>query len=61
MKTGTCGPGYRINIDNGDGNICGAAASGPVPLTPGQSAIIYFQLNLDSNHFMKLISLNMNL
>jgi hypothetical protein len=45
VPTGTCGAGFRINIDNGDGNICGASASGPVPLTPGQSAIIYFQMN----------------
>ena len=43
-QTGSCGGGERINIDNGFGDICGAAASGPIALSPGQSAIIYFQL-----------------
>ena len=42
--TGSCGTD-RISIDNGFGDICGPAASGPVALTPGQAAIIYFQLN----------------
>jgi hypothetical protein len=45
VKTGSCGAGFRINIDTGNGDICGAPASGPVALTPGQSAIIYFQMN----------------
>ena len=44
-STGGCGGGERINIDNGFGDICGPAASGPVALSPGQSAILYFQLN----------------
>ncbi len=44
VKSGTCAGGERINIDNGQGDICGIAASGPVALTPGQSVIIYFQL-----------------
>jgi len=43
--SGACAGGERINIDNGQGDICGAAASGPIALTPGQSAIVYFQLN----------------
>ncbi len=43
-QTGACAGGERINIDNGQGDICGAAASGPVALTPGQSVIVYFQL-----------------
>ncbi len=43
--TGACAGGERINIDNGQGDICGGAASGPIALTPGQSAIVYFQLN----------------
>jgi hypothetical protein len=43
--TGTCSSGERVNIDNGAGNICGGVASGPVALTPGQSAIIYFQID----------------
>ena len=42
--TGTCPGSPRININNGQGNICGTEATGPVALTPGQSAIIYFQL-----------------
>ena len=42
--TGTCLGGERININNGQGDICGLEASGPVALTPGQSVIIYFQL-----------------
>ncbi len=44
VKSGACVGGERINIDNGQGDICGVAASGPVALTPGQSVIIYFQL-----------------
>jgi len=42
--TGTCTGSPRININNGQGNICGTEATGPIALTPGQSAIIYFQL-----------------
>jgi len=42
--TGTCPDNPRININNGQGDICGTKASGPIALTPGQSAIIYFQL-----------------
>ena len=45
VETGTCGSGERVNIDNGFGSICGAVASGPIALSPGQAAIIYFQLN----------------
>ena len=44
QQSGTCGGSERINIDNGFGDICGAAASGPIALSPGQSAILYFQL-----------------
>ena len=44
-QTGTCADGERININNGAGDICGAVSSGPVALTPGQSAIIYFQID----------------
>jgi len=43
-QTGTCPDSPRINIDNGQGNICGSSSSGPLSLEPGQSAIIYFQL-----------------
>jgi hypothetical protein len=43
-QTGTCSGNPRININNGQGDICGPQASGPVSLKPGQSAIIYFQL-----------------
>ncbi len=42
--TGGCGGVNRIDINNGQGDICGEAANGPVSLEPGQSAIIYFQL-----------------
>jgi len=45
VKSGACGGGERINIDNGQGDICGSTASGPIALTPGQSAVVYFQLN----------------
>jgi len=45
VQSGACGGGERINIDNGQGDICGPPASGPIALTPGQSAIVYFQLN----------------
>jgi hypothetical protein len=44
VKSGACVGGERINIDNGQGDICGVAASGPIALTPGQSVIVYFQL-----------------
>jgi len=44
IETGACSNGERINIDNGEGDICGRLASGPVALVPGQSSIIYFQL-----------------
>ncbi len=44
-QTGACAGGERINIDNGQGDICGESASGPIALTPGQSIIVYFQLN----------------
>ena len=44
-QTGTCGTGNRTNINNGAGDICGSVASGPVAISPGQSAIIYFQLS----------------
>jgi len=44
-KTSTaCANATRIAINNGQGDICGPAASGPIALTPGQSAIVYFQL-----------------
>ncbi len=45
--TGSCSGAPRINIDNnnGEGNICGPAASGPIALVPVQAAIVYFQLN----------------
>jgi len=45
--TGSCGAGERINIANiaASEDICGPAASGPVALSPGQAAIIYFQLS----------------
>ena len=36
---------YAGEIMNTFGNICGAASLGPLALTPGQSAIVYFQLN----------------
>ncbi len=44
--TGSCASSPRININNGGGqdDICGPAASGPIALVPGQSAIVYFQL-----------------
>ncbi len=45
VESGACAGGERINLDNGQGDICGSAASGPIALTPGQSAIVYFQLN----------------
>ena len=45
VQNGGCGGGERININNGAGDICGAVASGPIALTPGQSAIIYFQMD----------------
>jgi hypothetical protein len=45
VETGACVGGERINIDNGQGDICGESASGPIALTPGQSIIVYFQLN----------------
>jgi hypothetical protein len=45
QQTGTCSGNPRINIDNGFGNICGSPSSGPLALTPGQSVIVYFQLN----------------
>ena len=37
--------GERIAINNGNGDICATAASGPIALSPGQAAIVYFQLN----------------
>jgi len=45
LASGGCTGGERINIDNGAGDICGGAASGPIALIPGQSAIVYFQLS----------------
>ncbi|MEK0320560.1 MAG: hypothetical protein QQN61_05660, partial [Nitrosopumilus sp.] len=45
VQTGTCSNGERINIDNGQGDICGAVLAGPMSLEPGQSAILYFQLS----------------
>ena len=44
VQTGTCTAGERVRINNGFGNICGASAAGPIALSPGQSAILYFQL-----------------
>jgi hypothetical protein len=45
--TGGCGGANVVDIANAAStdDICGEAASGPVALTPGQSAIIYYQLN----------------
>ncbi len=47
--SGTCTGTPRIAIDTAisgtDGDICAAAASGPIALIPGQSAIVYFQLS----------------
>jgi hypothetical protein len=40
----SCTGSPRIDINNGQGDICGPQASGPIALTPGQSAIVYFQL-----------------
>ena len=40
-----CSGGERIQINNGNGDICAAAASGPIALSPGQAAVVYFQLN----------------
>ena len=42
----TCTPDTVIEIDGGTAtdDICANAATGPVSLTPGQSAIIYFKL-----------------
>ena len=37
--------GERIAIVAAGEDICAAAASGPIALTPGQAAIVYFQLN----------------
>ena len=45
IQTGTCGVGNRTSINNGDGDICGAVANGPVAISPGQATIIYFQLS----------------
>ena len=39
-----CAASPRIDINNGQGDICGPQASGPIALTPGQSTIVYFQL-----------------
>ena len=44
-ETGACAGGERINIDNGQGDICGGVLAGPMSLEPGQSAILYFQLS----------------
>ena len=46
-QTGSCSGGERINIANAAAgeDICGAVANGPVAVSPGQSIIIYFQLN----------------
>ena len=44
-ETGACAGGERINIDNGQGDICGAVLAGPMSLEPGQSAILYFKLS----------------
>jgi hypothetical protein len=35
----------RIQINNGNGDICAVAASGPIALSPGQATVVYFQLN----------------
>ncbi len=43
--TGGCSGGERINIVSAGEDICGASASGPMALIPGQSAIVYFQLS----------------
>jgi len=41
----TCTGDPRIQINNGNGDICAVASSGPIALSPGQAAIVYFQLN----------------
>ncbi len=52
IETG-CGGSEHVSQDvTGDdtavGSVCAVAASGPVSLSPGQSAIIYFKLNNDT-------------
>ncbi|QUC65459.1 hypothetical protein NsoK4_04230 [Nitrosopumilus sp. K4] len=43
---GACGGGETVNIDlAGVGDVCANAATGPVSLSTGQSAIIYFKLS----------------
>jgi len=45
VKTSSvCANSTRIAINNGQGDICGIQASGPIALRPGQSSIVYFQL-----------------
>ena len=44
-ETHGCVLGERISINNGIDDICATAASGPIALSPGQAAIVYFQLN----------------
>jgi hypothetical protein len=41
---GTCTGSPRVAINNSAGQICAPQANGPIALTPGQSAIVYFQL-----------------
>ncbi|MEM4392060.1 MAG: hypothetical protein QXG67_04670, partial [Candidatus Nitrosotenuis sp.] len=44
-NTGTCSGSETLRIDLGaSDDICANAATGPVSLAPGQSAIIYFKL-----------------
>ena len=47
IQTGACAGSETIDIDvaGATDDICGDTSSGPVALTPGQSVIIYFQLN----------------